>query len=85
MRSAYAYRTDKTRLQRKRRIKFYTIESSVYVRNESGSDYSVVGDTVYAQFDGNGESTGADTDTIVTKFNEVSLVLLLTFLTRKVS
>lgn len=33
---------------------------------------SVVGDTVYAQFDGNGESTGADTDTIVTKFNEVS-------------
>lgn len=34
---------------------------------------SVVGDTVYAQFDGNGESTGADTDTIVTKFNEVSL------------
>lgn len=34
---------------------------------------SVVWDTVYAQFDGNGESTGADTDTIVTKFNEVSL------------
>lgn len=33
---------------------------------------SVVGDTVYEQFDGNGESTGADTDTIVTKFNEVS-------------
>lgn len=34
---------------------------------------SVVGDTVYAQFDGNGESTGADTDTIVTKFNELAL------------
>ena len=39
MRSAYAYRTDKTRLQRKRRIKFYIIESPVYVRNESGSDF----------------------------------------------
>lgn len=34
---------------------------------------SVVGDTVYAQFDGNGESTGADTDTIVTKFNELAV------------
>ena len=34
---------------------------------------SVVGDIVYAQFDGNGESTGADTDTIVTKFNELAV------------
>lgn len=34
---------------------------------------SVVGDTVYAQFDGNGESTGADMDTIVTKFNELAV------------
>ena len=34
---------------------------------------SVVGDTVYAQFDGNGESTGADTDTIITKFNELAV------------
>lgn len=50
----------------------YTGNSLIVSQRTITTVDSVVGDTVYEQFDGNGESTGADTDTIVTKFNEVS-------------